>query len=130
VALRYEILRKPLGLEYSAEQLSEEWKDIHLSCYSDHSELIGCLILSKTDDKTLKMRQVAVKEKVQGRGVGKKLVETSEAYALLNGFEKIELHAREAAIPFYLVLDYKIVGDVFLEVGIAHKKMVKKLKVD
>ncbi len=125
VALRYEVLRKPLGLEYSVEQLSKEWADVHLACYNTSSALVGCLILTKVDDKILKMRQVAVCFSCQGKGVGRKMVEASEAYASLNGFEKIELNARATAIPFYLSLDYQSEGDVFVEVGIEHKKMIK-----
>lgn len=125
VALRYEVLRKPLGLTYSVEQLSKEWSDVHLACYNASSELIGCLILTKIDDKTLKMRQVAVASSYQGKGVGRKMVEASEAYAMLNGYEKIELNARATAIPFYLSLDYQSEGDTFVEVGIEHKKMIK-----
>ena len=127
VSIRYDVLRKPLGMQFNIEQLSKEWSDIHLACYADNAEMIGCLILTETEVKTLKMRQVAVKESWQGKGVGKQLVIASEAFAKLNNFEKIILHARETAIPFYINLNYEIVGDTFLEVGIEHKKMVKNL---
>jgi predicted GNAT family N-acyltransferase len=127
VSIRYDVLRKPLGMQFNVEQLSKEWSDVHLACYADNAEMIGCLILTETEAKTLKMRQVAVKETWQGRGVGKQLVVACEAYAELNGFEKIILHARETAIPFYLNLNYEIIGDTFLEVGIEHKKMLKNI---
>jgi predicted GNAT family N-acyltransferase len=127
LAIRYEVLRKPLGLEYSLEQLSKEWADVHLACYADSAEMLGCLILSEVDSKTLKMRQVAVRNNFQGKGVGKKLVEASEAYSKINGFEKIILHARANAIPFYEQLDYQTEGEIFFEVGIEHRKMVKNL---
>lgn len=126
VNIRYDILRKPLGLQFTTTQLQKEWEDVHFACYNDRSEMIGCLILTKLDEKTLKMRQVAVKEKIQGAGVGKALVEASEAYAEMNGYKKIELNARDTAIPFYEKLGYEIVSDTFVEVGINHKKMVKQ----
>lgn len=127
VSIRYEVLRKPLGLQYSISQLQKEWADIHFACYNDRSEMIGCLILTKINEHTLKMRQVAVKEKIQGAGVGKSLVEASEAYAIMNGYTSIELNARDTAIPFYEKLDYQIVSDEFVEVGINHRKMAKQL---
>jgi len=37
------------------------------------------------------------------------------------------LHAREAAIPFYLRLGYELEGEPFTEVGIPHRRMVKLL---
>jgi hypothetical protein len=125
VGIRYDVLRKPLGLNYTVSQLQKEWADIHFACYSNQSEMLGCLILTKLDNKTLKMRQVAVKERLQGAGVGKALVEASEAYAEMNGFDTIELNARANAIPFYERLGYEIVSDTFTEVGIEHKKMKK-----
>lgn len=126
VSIRYDVLRKPLGLQFTVSQLSKEWADVHFACYNDRSEMIGCLILTKLDDRTLKMRQVAVKEKIQGAGVGKALVEASEAYAKMNSYKKMELNARDTAIPFYEKLGYEIVSDTFVEVGINHKKMVKQ----
>jgi ribosomal protein S18 acetylase RimI-like enzyme len=127
VSIRYEVLRKPLGLDFSVAQLEKEWSDIHLVCYSQHSEMLGCLILSKFEDDTLKMRQVAVKEKRQGAGIGKALVDAAETYAILNGYKTILLNARANAIPFYERLGYEIISDTFTEVGIEHKKMKKTL---
>lgn len=127
VQLRTKILRKPLGLEFTSEQLAKEWSDIHLGCYSQQNELLGCMIFTKVDDQTLKMRQVAVDDSVQGKGVGSFFVKASEQFALQNGFTKIEMHARETAIPFYEKLGYKKVGKRFEEVTIPHFKMEKKL---
>ena len=36
-------------------------------------------------------------------------------------------HARKNALAFYKKLDYELVGDVFIEVGLEHYKLVKKL---
>jgi predicted GNAT family N-acyltransferase len=73
------------------------------------------------------MRQVAVDDKQQNKGFGTELVETAEEFCREKGFTKIELNAREASVNFYLKLNYKIVGDPFIEVGIPHKKMIKVL---
>jgi predicted GNAT family N-acyltransferase len=55
------------------------------------------------------------------------LVYFAEQYAVNNGFQLIELHARDTAMDFYLKQNYKIEGAVFLEVGIPHYKMKKVL---
>ena len=47
--------------------------------------------------------------------------------AVENGMNSIELHARENAVPFYLSLQYTIMGNQFLEVNIPHYKMTKEL---
>ncbi|MFN0174781.1 MAG: GNAT family N-acetyltransferase [Saprospiraceae bacterium] len=127
VGLRYEVLRKPLGLEYLPEQLSVEWSDIHLAAFDSRGKMIGILLLSPVDKQEVKMRQVAVEPKQQGKGVGAALVTASEDIARSLNFKKMTLHAREAAAPFYLRLGYQTVGDQFEEVSIPHFKMVKML---
>jgi N-acetylglutamate synthase-like GNAT family acetyltransferase len=127
VQLRDKILRKPLGLQFSEEQLAEEFADFHLAAYTHDWVLRGCLVLTLKGDKTLKMRQVAVDEAVQKMGVGRQLVAASEAFGRAHGFDIMELNARDTAVPFYQKLNYAIVGERFEEVGIGHFKMVKKL---
>jgi predicted GNAT family N-acyltransferase len=127
VALRYEVLRKPLGLDFLPEQLAEEWSDIHLAGFHSDGRLIAILLLTPLDSETVKMRQVAVSPELQGKGLGARLVEASESLALRYNFQTMSLHARETAVPFYLRLGYQIIGERFEEVTIPHFKMVKKL---
>ncbi|WP_413557241.1 GNAT family N-acetyltransferase [Bdellovibrio sp. HCB209] len=126
VNLRYEILRKPLGLTFSQEELRAEKDDIHLGAFRNKL-LFGCLLLAKVNDSIIKMRQVAVQDHVQGTGVGRMLVEASEAKAKELGYKEMELNARETAVPFYLKLGYEIVGDTVGVAGLPHKKMRKSL---
>ena len=125
VALRYEVLRRPLGLQYLPEQLAAEWSDIHLAAFNGSGSIIGVLILTPASASVVKMRQVAVAPDLQGQGVGTVLVAHSESTAKSLGYNKITLHAREKAVPFYLQLGYQKVGDMFEEVNIPHFKMEK-----
>jgi predicted GNAT family N-acyltransferase len=129
VRLRYEVLRQPLGLNFEPAQLAEEHSDYHLAAYDVHWHLVGCLILTPLPDapQTLKMRQVAVAPNTQRTGVGRALVRYSETFALDRGYTDFVLNARDTAIPFYLNMDYQSIGEPFEEVGIPHRKMVKKL---
>ena len=127
VKLRYKILREPLDLDFTAEQLAAEYKDFHLAAYDLAWILRGCLVLTEKDANTLKMRQVAVDSASQNQGIGAALVQASEVFARDNGFIKMELNARQTAVSFYEKLNYKTVGDAFEEVGIQHFKMVKIL---
>lgn len=126
VALRNDILRRPLGLTFTAEALAGEANEVHIACYYNN-DLVGCLILVPRENGELKMRQVAVSESFQGKGVGKAMVDFSEDFARKNNFSIITMHARETAIPFYLKLGYEIVGDKFEEVTIPHYKMQKQV---
>jgi len=127
IRLRDRILREPLGLEFTVKDLSSEYKDIHLGCYDDQAQLLGCCVLVDQENGELKMRQVAVDIPFQKKGVGKLLVEATEKYGQLNKFNKVVLNARKTAVPFYTKLAYKKNGKEFEEVGISHFKMEKEL---
>jgi len=127
IQLRYKILRQPLGLSFTSEQLAAESADFHLAAY-DNQTLIACLVLTPIDSAVVKMRQVAVDEGLQGRGIGRALVEFSEQVARENGFRQMILSARETAVPFYLRLNYEVTGEPYEEVTIPHRKMMKSLE--
>ncbi len=126
VDLRYAVLREPLGLNFTREQLLAEDTDIHIIYFTDATAM-GTLMLTPSENGHIKMRQVAVDDQFQGAGIGAKLVEYSEAYALDHGFKIMEMHARKSAVPFYQKLGYETVGEEFLEVTIPHYKMKKNL---
>lgn len=124
IRLRRKILRIPLGLDYTAAQLEAEKEEIRI--YAFHNdELCGCLLMKDIGDKTFQMRQFAVDEHAQGKGVGKMLAATAEKFTVNTGYERIILHAREAVIPFYEKLGYRITSDRYFEVGLPHFTMEK-----
>ncbi len=128
LALRDEVLRKPLGLKFHLKDIAQEWDSIHLACYSDQGLLLGGLVLKPLSDEEIKMRQVAVKPEAQGKGVGTHLAKAAEKLAFELGFRQMTLHAREEAVSFYKKLGYKITGKPFTEVNIPHRKMKKSLR--
>ncbi|MBV6442087.1 MAG: Acetyltransferase [Saprospiraceae bacterium] len=127
VRLREEVLRRPLGLEFTPEQLAGEYADIHLGAFDTSGRLIGYLCLTPLSEGAIKMRQVAVAPEWQGKGIGKKLVAASEELAKQLNFKTMTMHARETAVPFYQRLGYRTLGDRFEEVTIPHFRMEKKL---
>ena len=124
--LRHEILRAPLGLKFSEEDLKKEFADFHLAGFYG-SRLAACMVLSPYNESTIKMRQVAVEATLQGNGVGKQLVLEAEKICTGKRFQRIVLNARDAVVPFYEKLGYKSISDVFMEVGIPHVTMEKNL---
>ncbi len=124
VELRYQILRKPLGLDFSEEYLSKEKSDYLCVC-KENTKTIGACILTPIANHIIQLRQMAVADDYQGRGIGKMLIDFAEQTATDNGFNKITLHARKTAVPFYEKLGYSIVGDEFTEVDIPHYEMEK-----
>jgi predicted GNAT family N-acyltransferase len=126
VELRQDVLRKPLGLQFSAEELDAEKDSHHVACFRGNT-LVGCLVLRPIADGDARMRQVAVAPELQGQGIGTAMVEYSEAFAWRLGFRRMILHARATAVPFYEKLGYARFGDRFMELTIPHWAMEKSL---
>jgi predicted GNAT family N-acyltransferase len=125
--LRYIVLRKPLGLQYSPEQLEGEWSNLHIAAFNSMGSIVGYLNLTPYSDKEIKMRQVAVLPELQGKGIGAALVAYSEEVAKAREYHLLSLHARKTAVDFYLKLGYEIVGNEFEEVTLPHFKMQKAI---
>lgn len=126
IDLRLRVLRIPLGLSYTPEDLGAEAGDVHIVGYLG-DKMVACLLLSPQSPARCKMRQVAVDAEFQGRGIGSKLVAFSEALAKERGVAEIILNARESAVPFYLHLGYQVVSERFFEVTLPHFAMQKLL---
>lgn len=127
VALRHEVLRIPLGLAFTVDQLASESDSHHLVALDEEGRILGCLMLTPHENGEIQMRQVAVKPEQQGTGLGRALVEEAERRAKALGCSRMMLHARDKAIGFYERLGYRREGDLFLEVGIVHQQMAKTL---
>lgn len=126
VDLRYQLLRKPLGLSFTKEELDLESGDILIGCFEDE-KLEGCCMLTQSDPKTVRLRQMAVLSGLQGKGIGRVLMSFAENIARDRGFKRLTMHARSTAVGFYEKLGYSICGEEFLEVTIPHVEMARDL---
>lgn len=130
IDLRRKILREPLGLSFTDDELlSESVNNYFLAIVDTESQaLIGALLLQMVNDPTqLKMRQVAIRPDVQRIGFGRQLVQFSEDFAKSKNIQRLFLHARKSALPFYISLGYSWKDECFMEVGIEHYYMWKDL---
>jgi len=126
IYVRYKLLRQPLGLKFTKQQMIEEEDQIHIIGEIGES-VIASLVFKPFPDQHLRMRQVTVLEEYQGYGIGKRIVQFSEVIARERGCKEIFLHARKHVIPFYLKLGYKLRGKEFWEVGLPHREMYKEI---
>lgn len=126
VELRNAILLEPIGLPYFEDVFEKDEESIFCGCF-DNGELIGCCILTELTEEIVQFRQMAVLEDVQKRGIGSKLIAFAEKIATQNGYKEIILHAQRAVETFYLKNGYHFEGNEFVEAGILHIIMKKKL---
>ena len=126
IDLRTDVLRKPLGLTYTADDLAKDEFDFLLAAFQN-KEMVACCILHSLNANTFKLRQMAVANHLQKNGVGRGLIQFAEEFAKQKNIQVIEMNARKYAVGFYEKLGYTIVGDEFSEVGIPHLKMQKRV---
>lgn len=126
--MRERLLRAPLGLSLASEDLEREEAHHHFGFFH-LGKLAGGLIieLNAAESPLAKIRQVAVSEELQHRGIGTEVMRFAEDYVAREGGNLIYMHAREEVIPFYTRLGYEKMGARFIEVGLGHFRMEKRL---
>ena len=126
IGLRLELLRVPLGLTISVEQIQAESAELHFGML-DQKHLIACAVIVPLSGDLAKLRQMAVATAHQRKGVGASLIRHIESNLRDRQFQCIELHARDNAVGFYEKLGYRKQGAPFFEVSLQHWKMTKAI---
>ena len=93
----------------------------------DEDQILGCCMLTRLTGEEVRLRQMAVQNNLQGKGIGASMMNYAENMARDKGYQIISMHARKTATGFYERLGYKITGDEFNEVSIPHFNMQKVL---
>jgi N-acetylglutamate synthase-like GNAT family acetyltransferase len=94
----------------------------------EDDRLLGCCLLTKMDAKTVRLRQMAVPNNLQGKGIGRALMIFAENIARDMGYQTLMMHARITATGFYEKMGYVKNDGQFIEVTIPHVVMEKKLR--
>ena len=126
VALREEVLRRPLGLTLSKKELADDRQRLHFCAVADEG-VIGTVSLRPLDTRKVLLKQMAVATNRRGANIGVRLLGYAEGWARRKGFSLIVLHARVGAEGFYAKFGYASEGGVFQENTIPHIKMTKHL---
>ena len=126
VKLRDDILRKPLGLTFAPDELEHEKENILIGAFDD-DDILGCCMLVEENPGTVRLRQMAVLNDLQGKGIGRALMTFAENIARDRGYKILSMHARKNATGFYEKMGYKVASDEFTEVTIPHYVMEKEL---
>jgi len=128
--LRYEVLRQPWRQPAGSERVPEDEDPatVHALQLAPNGEAVGVAMLQSAGVGRGQVRFMAVAPAWQGRGIGRELLEYLEEAATQLGYREIVLHAREAAVPFYIRLGYVIEAPSHTLFGsIPHFLMVKQL---
>ena len=126
IKLRDDILRKPLGLGFTSQELEKEKDNMLIGAFED-DDMLGCCMLVEENPETVRLRQMAVLNDLQGKGIGRALMNFAENLGRDRGYKIMSMHARKNAVGFYEKMGYKITSDEFTEITIQHYVMEKRL---
>ena len=111
-------------IEEEIDHLEEE--STHFIVTNEDNEPIGAGRFRVVDSYG-KVERICVIAEARTSGIGRALMEAIEQYALSQEIEITKLNAQVQAIPFYESLGYAIISDEFLDAGIPHRTMKKRL---
>ena len=123
--LREEVLRRPLGLALTEEDLAGEESQLHFGLFEPGGELVACAAVVPVSPGEARIRQMAVSPDRQGRGLGQRLMEGMEKELRARGVRRCVLNARRSAVGFYEKLGYAIAGEEFVSLTVPHVRMTK-----
>ena len=126
IALRITVLLEPIGVAAYYIDREQEKEDIFIGLF-ENKEILGCCVLTKNNNQTLQLRQMAVRPDKQGKKIGASILDFAEDVAKDLNYSVLMMHARDPVIDFYKKCGYSLVGEQFFEVGIGHHKMEKRL---
>ncbi|MCM3512906.1 MAG: hypothetical protein PWR19_162 [Carnobacterium sp.] len=105
-----------------------EDKTIHVIGYLE-DKAVSTARLYQKNDTTFKVQRVAVSLDFRKQNLGNQLMLEIERYAKEKQVNQLILDAQDHALSFYEKLGYQIEGDSFMDAGIPHHKMVKRLNL-
>ena len=123
--LRYEILRAPLGLQLENDDVFYDRENVLIGAFEDE-KLLACCMLQR-DESQILLRQMAVKNDLQGKGIGRALMNFAENIARDMGYREISMYARKSVTGFYEKQGYKSSSDEFIRLTIPHLMMKKNI---
>jgi predicted GNAT family N-acyltransferase len=126
IKMREDILRKPLGISFAEGELEKEKDNLLIGAFED-DQMLGCCMIVELDPQKARLRQVAVLNTLQGKGIGRALIQFAENLARDHGYKIMTMNARKNTVPFFEKMGYKITSDEFIQITIPHFVMEKEL---
>lgn len=113
------------GVSKEADRDGRDPEAQHIVAVEDGRVIGTCRLLRH--GSVARLGRLAVERERRGRGVGEAILLEADRVAAVAGCERIDLHAQTYAEQLYLRAGYVERGRTFVEEGIEHVAMVKRL---
>jgi predicted GNAT family N-acyltransferase len=125
LALRSRVFCEEQGVSFEADQDGRDPEATHIVAV-DEGDVIGtCRLLFRGE--VARLGRLAVEPDRRGDGIGAAILREADRVAVDAGAESIALHAQTYAQSLYEHAGYREYGPTFVEEGIEHVAMEKRL---
>ena len=124
LAVRHAVFVVEQGVPLELERDELDASAVHVVAASG-AEVVGTARLTRESE--LRIGRVAVLPPWRRRGVAGMLVSALEAEARRLGGAEVSLHSQSYVQSLYAKLGYEVAGEPFVEAGIDHVLMIKRL---
>jgi predicted GNAT family N-acyltransferase len=125
LALRHEVFVVEQAVPLEEEVDEHDADALHLVAIDDGRVVATCRLVA--DGATVKLGRVAVAASARRRGLASRLLAEGEDHARALGAERIALAAQTGALALYERAGYTPYGERFMDAGIEHLMMEKRL---
>jgi len=122
-AVRSEVFLREQGVPDELEWDDLDAMAVHVQARDAFGNAIGCGRLLPDGH----IGRVAVLRHWRGKGVGTEIMQVLIALARERGHTTVRLNAQTQAMPFYVRLGFSLEGEEFLDAGIPHRHMHRRL---
>jgi ElaA protein len=124
--LRFRVFCDEQGVSESSERDGRDGDGaVHLVALADGRIVGTCRLI--TSRRTVTLSRMAVDISARRRGAGAALLAEAERHARRSRAKRISLHAQMHALPFYERAGYVSHGPMFVEEGIDHVAMERRV---
>ncbi|MBB3082063.1 GNAT family N-acetyltransferase [Geodermatophilus sabuli] len=126
VALRLRVFVEEQGVPAEIEQDEHDATAVHALARDGAGRVVATGRLLVRDGRAV-IGRMAVDAAVRGRGYGAAVLAELHRQARALGLAEVELHAQVSARGFYARAGYTAVGEEYVEAGITHVTMRRRL---
>jgi len=125
LALRSRVFCEEQGVSFEADQDGRDPEATHIVAVDDGTVIGTCRLLFRAE--VARLGRLAVQPERRGDGVAAAILREADRVAAEAGAESIALHAQTYAQSLYENVGYREYGPTFVEEGIEHVAMEKRL---
>ncbi len=126
-ALRRAVFEVEQNVPRPLDRDAHDFNADHVVAFDDRGACVGTGRIVRVDARTAQVGRMATAIEHRKHGVGAQVLEALERMAALRGLAELYVHAQLPAESFYGNRGYVKEGGVFLEEGVPHVLMRKRL---